>query len=144
MDGRSLKKSRQNRLGRHKMKTLTTAALTLGLFAMTGAAENAECKLSDIEIKQFDWRRTPVESIVQMVGEIVNHCQEDIGVELKFTFRDVDDKVVGVADQWVASVKNIKANSSFPFSSSTTILPNTSTIKRMTTEVIDIKKWKSR
>jgi hypothetical protein len=123
------------------MKILTTAALALGVFATPVAAASAECKLSDIEIKQSDWTRTPLESLVQMVGEIVNHCQEDIGVQLKFTFRDVDDKVVGVEDQWVASIKNIKANSSFPFSTSTRITPNTSTIKRMTTEVIDIRKW---
>ena len=113
------------------------------MFILLATAASAGCKLTDIEIKQSDWRKSRVPGFVEMIGEIVNHCQENIGVKLKFTFRDADSKVVGVTDLVVST--NVKANSSAAFSSVTSaIYPDASVVAKMTTEVDDIHQFKDK
>jgi hypothetical protein len=52
----------------------------------------------------------------QVVGEILNTCSEPTGVQLQFTFRDDDGKVIEVKEMWPASTRNIAPNTSYPFS----------------------------
>ena len=70
----------------------------------SGAQE--ACSPSDIQILQADHR--PTDGLfAQVVGELVNNCDEATGVVLRVTLRDQDGKVIISQRFWPASIANI-------------------------------------
>jgi hypothetical protein len=110
-------------------------AIAVGVLLSTPAV--AVCRLDDIKIRQADWH-PDMQPYVKVVGEILNTCSEPTGVQLQFTFRDGDGKVIEVQEMWPASTRNIAPNASYPFSFPLAITgrPNT-----MEAKVIEVKRW---
>ncbi len=110
-------------------------ATAVGVLLSTQAV--AACRLDDIKIRQADWH-PDTQRWVKVVGEIINTCSEPTGVQLQFTFRDADGKVIEVKELWPASTRNIEPNDSYPFSFPVAIDARPST---MEAKVIEVRRW---
>lgn len=113
-------------------------ALLIGLAASIPAmaSATAACSISDILIKQADWRREP--SAIRIITEIVNNCSEPTGVQLQAVFRDADGKVVRTDEFWPASIRNIAPGESYANSGPINDLPDA---KTMSLKVIEVRRW---
>jgi hypothetical protein len=107
------------------------------IFACPVMAE-AACLPKDIELKQVDWRRES-KDWSKIVGEIVNRCSEETGVQLQVTFRDAAGKVVDVEEFWPAGTINISPGASYPFNL-TAALHSTSV--KMESAVIQVRAFR--
>lgn len=96
----------------------------------------ATCQTSDIDIRQADWHR--IRSSIKIVGEFLNRCAEPTGVELAFTFRNSEGKVVGVEELWPASTRNVEPNTTYPFELTIEVYPSASS---MAARVLDVRRW---
>jgi hypothetical protein len=72
----------------------------------------AECK---IELRGIRALRDGSDRI-RIVGEIINRCPGEVGVQLKATVRDAKGLVVDDMEFWPASVRNIEPEVPFAFS----------------------------
>jgi hypothetical protein len=130
---------RHDRLGAKTAPASNAMMMTLLIAALSARAWPAwgDCLPSDILIRQADWHRETAE-YVKVVGEMTNGCAELAGVQLQFTFRDGDGKVVDVSEPWPASTRNIPAKSSYPFAFSLRVDIHA---KSMDTKAIGVRHW---
>ena len=77
------------------------------------------CSVSDITIKQADWRlHTMSRDVVtlEVFGEIKNNCAEPTQVALHHVFKDAAGKVVTARDDWATSTGSVGPGQSYGFS----------------------------
>lgn len=120
------------------MKRHLALLLILLLTSGANAAGRTACSVANIQIKQSDWRRAAAGEYSKIIGEFTNSCSEAIGVQLQFTFRDADGKVVDVHELWPASTRNIEPDSTYPFAFTVRVIAPATT---MTTKVIEVHRW---
>src|SRR5579859_5299604 len=78
---------------------LSRLAVILALGAGLAASPAlAGCKISDIKIKNWEWRVE--DDLVVVVGEAVNGCAEPTSVQFQMVMRDAAGKVVDDDDFW--------------------------------------------
>jgi hypothetical protein len=115
-------------------------ALLVAVLVATGsqvAHSASACSTSDIEVRGMHWR--VVDERLYTLGDLVNHCGEPIGVQLKVTARDGAGKVIDTHDDWPASDRNIPPNTPYAFKTR-----NTGDINgpaSVTVEVIEVRRW---
>lgn len=85
-------------------------------FILIASTAGLACSPSDIQVKQASWvRKGSGQQFLRVVGEIVNHCADATGVQLKAVFRDGSGNVVTTTEFWPASIRNIPAGSAYAF-----------------------------
>ena len=125
-------------------KTTMIAARALAVLALaTSAYAQSACRISDITIKQNDWR-IDSDGDVRLVGEIINNCSQAVGVELEHVARDADGKVVAHTTHWPASIRNIDGNGGSQAVGYHIVIPPGMTVKTVTSCVISVTQWKPR
>jgi hypothetical protein len=119
-----------------------TRALACAALCAVPSRPGQNCKIDDIAVLQADWQRTtPGGPDVEIVGELFNGCREPIGARVQITFLDANGKVVGVSEEWPASIRNIESKSSYPFS---LVYQVDERAKQMKMRVISVRRWESR
>lgn len=118
--------------GEEWMLSRKAAILALGA-SLAASPALANCKLSDIQIKSWDWR---VENgFVTIVGEFVNSCAEATSVEFQAVMRDTSGRVVDVYE-FYSSGDNIPSGESSAFNG---ITPWKSKSKTVELKVIHVQ-----
>lgn len=112
---------------------------------LIGSSFAQACSVSDITIKQADWRSSPTRvtdtAIVEVFGEFTNNCAERTLVQLHYVFRDATGKVVTARSDWATSSAGVGPAQSFAFSKSILLDSKISTqIKTMSASVVDTHK----
>jgi len=75
---------------------------------------------------------------IKVVGILKNESDAPVGAQVKFTCYNSKGEVVKVNQQWPASVRNIPARGKYTFETMFGAYPG---IKRMESEVIEVRKW---
>ena len=115
--------------------------LTIIVLAATAVNAGEPCKLSDADVKVARWYdKQNMKMYFEVVGELINNCDQPTGIQIRFVGRDAKGDLVAVNEQWPASIRNVPAHSRSPFS--TTAFPYDRSIKTLTTEVIQVKQWR--
>jgi ABC-type glycerol-3-phosphate transport system substrate-binding protein len=109
-------------------------AIALAVVLTTSAA--SACSTGDIKIKNWNWHLDGDYAIY--VGELVNECADETGVQLQVVFRDSSGVAVDADEFWPASTRNIGAGASYVFKSMMRWNPAS---KRGEIAVIDVKTW---
>lgn len=124
-----------------QIKVIVSALILAGLL-LSGASTAAEpCKLSDTDVKIARWYdKQNMKMYFEVVGELVNNCDQPTGIQIRFVGRDAKGELVAVNEQRPASIRNVPPHSRSPFS--TTVFPYDRSIKTLTTEVIQVKQWR--
>lgn len=100
----------------------------------------AGCQTSDADVKVSRWYdEQGMNMYFSVVGELVNNCNEAIGIQVRFVGRDKGGNLVEVNESWPASIRNIPAKSRSPFK--TTAFPYNKTIKTLSAEVVSVHRW---
>lgn len=93
------------------MQSRLAAVLALAA-GLAGAPALADCKLSDIKIKSWDWRVD--EALLHVVGEVTNSCAAPIVAEFQAVTHDAAGKVVAT-DEFFSVGRSIPSGDSSAF-----------------------------
>ena len=115
----------------------------IGSHSQSGTASQAQvaaagptCGVADIAIDKLRGV-TEDGGYARITGRLTNHCAVAIGPEVKITVYNKAGDILKVDDIWPASIKNIPANTEFPFK----WLDHVDGFSRYTVNVIDVKTW---
>jgi hypothetical protein len=90
------------------------ACIAIAALLISAGRTASSCSISDIKIKRADLVRQSIPNSL-VIGELVNGCDEAIGVQLHITLRDSTGRVVSTDDPWPAGIHNIPPHSSYAF-----------------------------
>ena len=94
------------------MKRCLGVAILIGLVS---APAFAACSRTDFKILQADWGVAGLPNFYNVIGEVQNNCAKASDVELQFTFRDTNGRVIAVDKENVAPTRNIMSGEKMPF-----------------------------
>lgn len=108
-------------------------------FLMLGATASRACSVSDIQIKQADIVRDSAGGqFSTVVGELVNGCEDAVGVQLHITLRDRSGRVISTSDPWPASIHNIPAHTAYAFTANA---DESRPAEKVQVDVAEVHKW---
>lgn len=96
------------------------------------------CAISAINVRGFNVKIERPR--VKFTGEIVNGCAKPMGVQIQVVARDEAGRVIDVMEAWPASIRNIPAGGSYPFSIRG-LMNYDDRMKRFAIRVIEIRQW---
>jgi hypothetical protein len=92
-----------------------------------------------MQIKQADLVRTGSQGQFSLiVGELINGCDDAVGVQFHITLRDNAGKVVSTSDPWPAGTHNIPPHSTYAFTVNAEEPRPASSVK---IDVTEVRKW---
>lgn len=117
------------------MQSKRSCGALVGL-SLLAAGPAMACSVADIEIKSWSWQRDA--GWVFVAGELVNHCTDPTGVQIRLTFRDETGAVVDVDESWVTGTRDVAAGEVYAF---TRKVRAYATTKSTALQVVGVRRW---